>query len=226
MLLGGREAGLKQVAVKTRNQQFNKLLGSILAEWKFFTVDDLSAATVIFAERGIDLSGCETPVVWLTPMPLFEGTYLTVPISLNSLYHLLECKFFPTPRRHIRVAMELSVEVRVGKHWLEGKLLSLSDRGGRIVCCNEIPRGEMLSLEMVLAGQVLQLPAEVLYCIPAGDSPGRSQPQVGVLFKPASGREFSVLRHFVEKVCIESACAREDIHLSDPCLSWFDMVCE
>lgn len=223
MLLGGRQSEIKQVAVVTRNPKFSKLLCSVLADWKFFAVEDLSRATVIFAERGLKLPDYAGQVVWLTPLPLAEGSFLTVPLSVTRLYHLLEVHFFPTPRRNIRIPMEINIELKVGDNWFEGRLVSLSDRGGRITCDEEISQGRLLQVDMKLAGRMLRLPAEVLYCIPAGDSPGRLLPQVGVIFKPASDQDFELLRCFVEKVCIESACAREGIRMNDPCVSWFDL---
>ncbi len=223
MLLGGIKPDIKQVAVVTRNQKFNKLMSSILADWKFFTVGDLSAAKVILVERGLELPAHDGHVIWLTPMPLTEGSFLTVPVSLNRLYHLLQSHFFSTPRRHIRVVMEASVALSMENALLEGRLISLSDRGGRLTCVREMPRGQLLNLQMELAGRVFRVPSEVLYCIPAGDSPGRSQPQIGVIFRPPNDQEFSLLRCFIEKTCVESACAREGILFNDPCLSWFDL---
>ena len=220
MLLGGKQAEIKQVAVITRSQQFSKLLTSILADWKFFAVEELSAATVAFVERGIELPDHDVQVVWLTPMPLEKGDFLTTPISLSELYLLLEAHFFPTPRRNIRVAMEISVELKIENEWLEGQLASLSDRGGRLTCAKEIPRGTELTLEVKLEGEILRIPSEVIYCIPEGDSPSRQQPQIGVLFKPTNVEMFELLKRFIEKTCIECACAREGISLNDPCLSW------
>ena len=223
MLLGGKQSEIKQVAVITRSQQFNKLLASILADWKFFAVEELSAATVAFVERGVELPDQDVQVVWLTPMPLEKGDFLTTPISLSELYLLLEAHFFPTPRRNIRVAMEMSVELKIKSEWLEGQLASLSNRGGRLTCAKEIPRGTELTLEVKLEGEILRIPSEVLYCIPAGDSPSRLQPQIGILFKPTNIEMFELLKRFIEKTCIECACAREGISLNDPCLSWFAM---
>jgi hypothetical protein len=223
LILGGKQSEIKQVAVITRSQQFSKLLTSILADWKFFAVEDLSAATVAFVERGVELPDHNVQVVWLTPMPLEKGAFLTTPISLSELYLLLEAHFFPTPRRNIRVATEISVELKIESEWLEGQLVSLSDRGGRLTCTREIPRGTELILEAKLAGEILRIPSEVLYCIPAGDSPSRLQPQIGVLFKPTNIEMFERLKHFIEKTCIECACAREGISLDDPCLSWLAM---
>ena len=113
--------------------------------------------------------------------------------------------------------------MKTGATWQDCKLISLSDRGGRMVSEQEIPRGTMVQLELMLAGRQLDIPAEVLYCIPAGDSPGRSKPQVGLLFKPADEKVTDMLRRFIEKFSIEMACAREEISLHDPCLSWIDV---
>jgi hypothetical protein len=223
LLLGGRQSEIKQVAVITRSQKFTKLLTSILADWKFFAVDDLSAATVAFVERGVELPDHDVQVVWLTPMPLEKGDFLTIPISLSELYLLLEAHFFPTPRRNIRVVTEISVDLKIESEWLEGQLVSLSDRGGRLTCAKEFPRGTELTLEVKLDGEPLMIPSEVLYCIPPGDSPSWLQPKIGVLFKPTNGEMFELLKRFIEKTSIECACAREEIPLNDPCLSWLDI---
>ena len=113
MILGDKPSEIKQVAVITRSQQFSKLLTSILADWKFFAVEDLSAATVAFVERGVELPDHDVQVVWLTSMPLEKGDFLTTPISLSELYLLLQAHFFPTPRRNIRVAMDIPVELKI-----------------------------------------------------------------------------------------------------------------
>lgn len=223
MLLGGGQAKIKQVAVITRNLQFNKLLSSILADWRFFAVEDLSAAKVIFAERGIELPEHNAQVIWLSPMLLSEENSLETPICLTTLYHLLEAHLFPTPRRHIRIAMETDLDLKIGEDWYDGSLVSLSNRGGRIACTREMPRSKSLDVAVKLAGRVLRIPAKVLYYIPAGDFPGRSQPHIGVLFQSLDGHEFEMLRRFIEKTCIERACAREDIQRTAPCLSWLDV---
>ncbi len=224
MLLGEKQSEIKQVAVVTRDQQFNRLLSSVLAEWKFIAVEDPTEAKVVFAEQGIDLPDIPGEVVWLTPRPLSEDRYLTTPISLTRLYKLLETEYFPTSRRHIRVAIEVRADVCLDSVWQECQLISISDRGGRIVCQNEVQRGTMLRLETNVAGKFLQLPAEVLYCLPAGDVLRSSRPQIGVLFKPTDDRVIDMLRCHIEKICVAAACAREGIPLTDSCLSWIDLV--
>jgi hypothetical protein len=220
LLLGGKQSETKQIAVITRSQQFSKLLTSILAEWKFFAAEDPSAATVAFVERGLEFPDPDVRVVWLTSMPLEKGDFLTTPISLSELYLLLEAHFFSTPRKNIRVSVEMSVELKIESEWFQGQLVSLSDRGGRLACAKEIPRGTELTLEVKLEGEILRIPSAVLYCIPAGDSSSRLEAQIGVLFKPTNVEMFERLKRFIEKNCIECACAREGISLNDPCLSW------
>ena len=224
MLLAGTQSDSRQVAVVTRNPLFKRLLCSILQEWKFCAVDDLSAAQVVFAERGSPLHGFTGVVVWLTPMPLPEGLFLTTPISLTGLFRRLETDCFPNPRRHIRIALEVETVVTLENAWHCCRLTSLSDRGGRIVCQHEIPRGTRLTLEMTLAGRFLKLPAEVLYCISGGDAPGRPLAQIGVLFKPAEEGVLTRLRRFIEKTTVESACDREGISRRDISLSWFELA--
>ena len=224
MLLGGKQTEIKQVAVTTSNRQFKQLLSSILGEWKFFAVEDLAEASVVFAEYGTDLPELAAEVVWLAPQPLSAGRYLTIPISLSQLYTLLETEYFPTPRRHIRIAIEDRVNVCLDGAWQDCRMVSLAERGGRFVCQDELQRGTVLQLEMQVAGKLLQLPAEVLYSIPAGDSSCRSLPHVGVLFRPTDDRLITMLRRFIEKTCVESACAREGIALDDPCLRRVDYI--
>ncbi len=83
-------------------------------------------------------------VVWLTPMPLVEGSFLTIPISLTSLYHLLEVTFSPLRAGIFVLLWKHEVDLKIENEWLEGCLISLSDRGGRIVCAKEIPQGKIL----------------------------------------------------------------------------------
>jgi hypothetical protein len=106
---------------------------------------------------------------------------------------------------------------------MPGRILTISGRGGRIACGQEMLRGSLLRLEIPLDGKVRSLSAEVIYTIPAADVAGTSQPQVGVLFKPADERQYELLRGIVEKTCLEAACARAGIALNDPCLSWLDV---
>lgn len=222
-LLEGDPAAVRTVAVVTRSKNFKKLFASILSDWKYQIVDDLDAARLIFAERGLALPSGVGDVVRLTPMPQVEGAFLTTPISLTGLYNLLEDHFFAAPRHHIRVSMDVAINLSLGEASLPGRLLTISGRGARIACGREMPRGSLLRLEIPLDGKVWTLPAEVMYTIPAADVTRDSQPQVGVLFKPADDRQYQLLRGFIEKTCLEVACARAGIALNDPCLSWLDV---
>jgi hypothetical protein len=223
MLLGEREQREKPVAVVSRNPQLGKLIDSILEDWSFHPVDDPRQAKVVFIEYGIEPPDVDAPLVRLTPLPMAEGSFLTIPISLTRLFHLLEVHFFPTPRRHIRVSMAAEVELGIDNDWFQGRLVSLSDRGGRILHAHEVPRGKQVKLGLKMEGERLLVPAEVIYCVPAGDSPGRQQPNVGVLFKPERKQLIDRIRHFIEKSCLERACEKAGISRKDSCLSWIDV---
>lgn len=224
MLLGNGTAGVKQVAVVTRSAQFMRLMTGLLTGWKYSVTEPSADSRLIIAERGLPLPATQARVVWLTPLPLDAGDFLLVPLSPTQLYLALEEHFFPNPRRHIRINLNIDIDLQFSEQWLEGRLVSLSGRGARISCAMEIPTGTPLQIEMKLAGRTLRLPAEALYCIPEGDSVGRTQPQVGVRFKPEEGQIFGMLQRFIEKSCIEAACVRVGIAFSDHCVSWFDLA--
>ena len=225
MLLGDSNSSVRPVAVVTSNRLFTRRLSSILEDWNFDVVDAPGDAKVTFVERGVTPpEGGE--VVWLSPMPLSEENFLVVPLSLTELYGVLEKIFFPIPRRHIRVATDASAVLEYGGKWRKAQLISLSDRGGRFLCDDELHRQSSLTVEIKLPGRLLRTAAEVLYCVSAGDHPGRQQPQVGVLFKPVDSQLVIALRRFIEKGNIESACAREGIAGNDPCLSWIDYAAD
>jgi len=224
MLLGENYGGVKKVAVVSRSPQFRRLFTSLLAGWKYSAAEGENAARLVFVERGLPLSATAERTIWLTPLPLMDEEALLIPISLTQLYKLLEEYFFPTPRRHIRIPLDLEVDLQFDGQWLNGRLVSLSDRGGRMTCPVALPNGASLFIEVRLGGRMERLPAEVIYCLPAGDSAGREQPQIGVVFKPEDVQFYGMLQRFIEKTCLESACKRAGIALNDPSVSWFDVV--
>lgn len=226
MLLGESYGGGKRVAVISRSPQFKRLLASLLVGWKYSVAGGEQASRLIFIERGLPLPATAERVVWLTPLPLplADEESLLTPVSLTKLYLLLEDYFFPTPRRHIRIPLDLEVDLQFDGQWLSGRLVSLSDRGGRMTCPVALPTGASLFIEVRLGGRMERLPAEVIYCIPAGDTAGREQTQIGVVFKPEDVRFYGMLQRFIEKACLESACTRAGIAFNDPSVSWFDVV--
>lgn len=223
MLLGESYGGVKRVAVISRSPQFKRLLASLLAGWKYSAAEGEKAARLVFVERGLPLPATAERVVWLTPLPLAEEDALLIPVSLTQLYMLLEDYFFPTPRRHIRIPIDLAVDLQFDGQWLSSRLVSLSNRGGRMTCPVALPTGTSLFVEVRLGGRIERLPAEVIYCIPAGDTAGREQTQIGVVFKPEDVQFYWMLQRFIEKTCLESACVRAGIAFNDPCVSWFDV---
>ncbi len=223
MLLDAR-AGGGRVSVLTRNSRVNSLLQAVLEDWHFINEPDAACVDILLLERGLPVPDGRWEVIWLTPLPLGDEPHLEVPLSLTGLYHCLERRFFAQPRHHIRLTLNQPLDLNVRGVWLVGRLLSLSDRGARISCPAHLPKGERLQLDFQLERQFLRLTAEVLYDIPAGDVPGREQPQAGLLFKLPRPALRTALRHFIERSLVEQACKKTGISASDPSLSWFSLV--
>jgi len=209
------------VAVQIRNSTVRRLLEAVLDEWQLGT-RELAEAKVVLVERGLPApAGAE--VVWLTPMPV-DALHLPLPLRLTELYHCLEQFFFPLPRRHIRMATRVPVDLNVRNVWLVGDLISLSDNGARITCPAVLPIGEPLILDFKLDNVPLRLQGEVLYEIPPGDTEHYKEPQTGLLFKPIDAELRQMLRTYIETCCLQRACAETGVLPNDPALSWFEQV--
>jgi len=223
MLLTQQDSAPAGIAIITRNPRFTALLSQILRLWKYPVTATAETAAVLLIERGLAAPATRAQIVWLVPMPLPGELSFETPLSLTALYHFLEVEFYPSPRQHIRVALDEDVDLAIEGGWLAARLISLSDRGGRLDCPGELPRGQKLELVMQLDRQMLRLPAEVLYCIPAGDLPGHQQPQLGIQFKPIDAKVCTALRSYIERLCVEAACRAADVSPNDPCLSWIEL---
>lgn len=213
-----------RVVVVTRSQKINRLLQAILDEWHFVVNDDSAPADILLMERGLTPPSGDHGVIWLSPLPLGIEPHIELPLSLVELYHYLEQLFFPQPRRHIRLPVDQVVDINLDGSWMTGRLLSVSDRGARVSCPASLSKGAGLQLGFKLDGYPLHVTAEVIYEIPAGDSPGREHPQAGLLFKPLRPSLRQSLRHFIELSFVSRACAKVGVDGGDASLSWFDLV--
>lgn len=220
MILDDATAHLKVVAVMTRNPRLKRLLEQIFADWKILTVADPAEAKTIVAEHGLSLPETDARVLWLSSMPLPEGEYLTTPLHLTELYNLLNIEERRGQRRHLRLHSRFKVAVQFRQTRLVCDLVSLSERGGRILCPQEFPQGASLHLNLLIEGRTLDLPAIVIYQIPAGDAGEPCLPQTGVLFKPENDQIGTMLRRYIEKRLVDDACEAAGLSQKDLCLSW------
>jgi len=219
MLLDKKERSKRCVAVLTRNSEVSRLLMALFEGWKFEVTNHLSSADLVFVEWGITENLPNDKRVWLAPLAV-EERHLRIPLSLAALHRCLEEHFFPKPRTQMRISLKLPAQLFVSGQMLPVELLSLSGRGARLTCPREISQGESLSVEVVLAGRRLQLPARVLYQLPAGDVSRGQMGQLGVLFQLKDVWLSTALSLYVERVCAEKACALVGISPQDACLSW------
>lgn len=217
-----RQSG-KRIAILTRSPLLTELLTAILVDWGFLVVEQESEPDILFIEYGLPSPRVEGRIIWLTPLPGAGDCSLVVPLSLTRLYHLVEDEFFPAPRRHIRISTDLDVDLQLHGTWHSARIVSFSDRGGRLVFDRELPNQQKLTLDFKLGRRNLRLSAVVLYSLPPGETPGRQQPQLGILFKPIDEAICRGLRSYVERCCLEKAFKKIGLDPGHPVGSWFDL---
>lgn len=218
--------GPGRVAVQTLIPAVKSLLQEILKEWHFCIEPGPADQTVALVEQGLAAPDGVRHTLWLAPRPFDTTSQLVLPLSLTALYHALQSWFFPAPRRYLRLALDQPAQLELRGARLDGRLLSLSERGGRVAVPVLLTNGEMLELTVELGGYLLQVAAQVIYTIPAGDLPGRQPPQAGLLFRPLPPELGEAIHHHVERSLVERACRQVGLASDDPALGWFDTVTE
>lgn len=216
--------GPGRVAVQTLTPTVQSLLQTILKEWHLCTEPGPADQTVALVEHGLPAPAGVRHTLWLAPRPFDTASRLALPLSLTALYQALQSWFFPSPRRYLRLALDQPAQLELRGVRMAGRLLSLSERGGRIACPAPLPNGEMLQLAVHLGGYPLHVAAQVIYTIPAGDLPGSSPAQAGLLFRPLSPELGQAIHRYVERSLVEQACRQVELASDDPVLDWFDTV--
>lgn len=220
--LHGSEPG--RVVVRTREPALGRLLQAILTEWHYLTEPGPPERTVALVEAGLPAPAGVGHTLWLSRAAAGEQPGLAVPLSLSALYQFLQERFHSPPRRYLRLALNLPVKLDRATVCLDGCLLSLSERGGRIGCHAVLPVGEAWQLNVMLAGCLLRITADIIYLIPPGDLPGKELRQYGLLFKALRPELGRAVRRQVERTLLERACARTGMTSDDPVVDWFDTM--
>jgi hypothetical protein len=213
-----------RVAVETRMPAVTRLLQVILKEWHVCTEPGPADQTVALVEHGLSAPVGVRHILWLAPRPFATASRLALPLSLTALYQALQGWFFPAPRRYLRLALDQPAQLELRGVCLAGRLLSLSERGGRVACPVPLPNGELLQLAVQLGEYPLLVAAQVIYTIPAGDLPGSAPPQAGLLFRPLPPVLGEAIHRHVERSLVERACRQVGLASDDPALAWFDTV--
>jgi hypothetical protein len=217
-------SGPGRVAVQSRLPAVKSLLQAILKEWHFCIEPGPANQTVALVEQGQVAPDGVRHTLWFTPKPFDTASQLALPLSLTALYHALQCWFFPAPRRYLRLPLDQPAQLELRGASLNGRMISLSERGGRVAVPALLTKGEMLQLTVQLDGYLLATAAQVIYTIPAGDLPGGQPPQAGLLFRPLPPQLGEAIHHHVERSLLERASRQVGIASDDPAFSWFDTV--
>lgn len=217
-------SGSGRVVVQTRLPAVTCLLQAILKEWHVCTEPGPADQTVALVEQGLPAPAGVRQTLWLAPSPVDTPSRLSLPLSLTALYQALQGWFFPAPRRYLRLALDQPAQLELRGVRLAVRLLSLSERGGRVACPVPLPHGEILQLAVQLGAYPLHVAAQVIYTIPAGDLPGSAPPQAGLLFRPLPPALGLAIHRHVERGLVERACRQVGLASDDPALDWFDTV--
>ena len=227
MLLDQTEARRpERVAVQVRSPVVAHLLRTILAEWHFCVEPGPAGQTVALAEAGLPAPEGVRHTLWISPAAAGATAQLTLPLSLTSLYQALQGWFFPSPRRYLRLSLDRPAQLELRGAGFSARLVSISERGGRVAGPARLPMGETLQLTVNLDGYLLQAAAQVIYAIPAGDLPGGPPPQAGLLFKPLRAELAQALHRHVERTLLSRAAMLVGLADADPAWRWFDTVAD
>ncbi|MGE4579518.1 MAG: PilZ domain-containing protein [Desulfuromonadales bacterium] len=145
----------KTVFLDLPQASLQDVLRSLLQQWHFDLTESSTKARMQLtapSSRQLTLHG-----------PAGLSTHLSFPLRIEELWRAVEAPFYPFPRAHIRLNLELALLLNLRGQREETSLSSLSDRGLRFLCGRELVPEEEVEAEMELEGEVLRLQGTVIY---------------------------------------------------------------
>lgn len=196
------EAESKQVALQIETPDFARLLEAVLEVWGYAVVPESCEPGMLLIEQG----GAGEKELAVIRLGSASGvTRLSLPLVLAQLWAQLEQRFHQPARQHLRVALDLEVEVVARNRFCAARLQSLSDMGGRLVLDRELVRDEGLLLRLAIGPQVFQIGARVIYALHRSDG---EHFEIGMLFPGVEAGVRQALRHFIGQQILAAALAR------------------
>lgn len=191
-----RAVGGKKIAIATCCDAFTDFLKALLQHWSFDICDADSPDVMLLAE-----DDCVEPVdgqkvVWLTRSK-YQGTdRLSLPMSVETFWQVLEHHYHKPPRMHIRKDVELAASVVVDGETATVTLSSLSDMGCRFSYCREMVRDQQVSLSLQLDGEELVIDSRVIYAHHLS-AVSDDNVRVGLLFRGIKKEQRDKLRAYL-----------------------------
>ncbi len=210
----------KLVVVRTGSAAFAQVLERLLLVWGF-TIgqpDDRLALLLLEAGCGEPSAGQET--VWLGKS---ESGQLVLPLTIESLWQVLEQHFHSPPRMHMRKAVDLSARVSLRGEWHATRLSSLSDMGARFSHDRELVKQEPVIIELSLCGTLLQYSGQVIFSMAEGPA---DVPifQAGVVFNKQDNTLRDDLRCYLIRQYLETVRVGMEPQAFQAGLVFFDLA--
>lgn len=196
------DAESKQVALQVETPGFARLLGAVIEIWGYEVVAADADPGMLLIEQGGE---GEKELAAIRLGSASGVSRLGLPLVLAQLWAQLEQRFHQPARQHLRVALELEVEVVARNRFSAARLQSLSDMGGRLVLSREMLRDEGLLLRLPIGPQVFQISARVIYSFHRG---GGEEFEIGVLFQGVEAEVRRILRQFIGRQVLVAALTR------------------
>lgn len=192
----------QQVALRIETPGFARLLGAVIEIWGYEIVAESADPGMLLIEQG----GVGEKELAAIRLGGASGvSRLGLPLVLAQLWGQLEQRFHQPARQHLRVALDLEVEVVARNRFSAARLQSVSDMGGRLILSREMVRDEGLLLRLPIGPQVFELNARVIYSLHRGQGEGF---EVGVVFQRVETEARRILRHFIGQQILAAALAR------------------
>ena len=218
-----REKLQTRIAVCTCSDAFTQVLQRLMGRWGFDVCHRDDPTVLLLAEEGCcePVDGQET--IWLSRSKGTGPERISLPVSVESLWQTLEQRFHQPPRMHLRMAVDLAARVLLRGEWIDTRLSSLSDMGGRFTTGQELVKEEQVTVELVVDEEVHQFHGQIIFSI-AGGSADTDLFQSGVVFTGQDQTTCDGLRAILIRWYLELVQDGMDPQVFQSGLSFFDLA--
>lgn len=212
----------KRIAVCTGSAAFSQVLQRLLVSWGFDLCRQDDPSVLLLVEEG-----CCEPVegqksIWLSRSHETDPDRIRLPISIESLWQVLEQRFHHQPRLHMRMAVDLPARLHLRGEWVDTHLNSLSDMGTRFSTDREMVKQESVSIELMVDDTARQYHGEVIFSMAAGAA-DTGMFQSGVVFSGQNQTTCDGLRAVLISLYLEAVREKMDRQLFEAGLVDLDL---
>jgi hypothetical protein len=215
----------KKIAVCTGSDAFTKVLEGLLVNWGFEICAQGDPAVLLLAEEGCCRQVEGQKSIWMTRLSPASDDQIRLPVSVESLWQVLEPIFHHPPRLHLRIAVDISARLFLGGEWCETRLNSLSDMGVRFSTKREAVRQEPVTIDLIIDGKIHQYHGKVIFSMSTATSEDGLF-QSGAVFVNQDKETCDRLRAVLIRWYLEAVRDKMDRQLFQDGLEFLDLIPE